>query len=238
MNKFFIIGGGLTGLSCAYQLIQLEINPKLIYIFEARQEIGSPTRSPGLSLKTENFFNLYENINFKSLSKITLFNEYFIFRREWFEKSILIYLTNLGCNINLKSKITEKKIEELIKKYGEEIKIINCAGNKRKSSGFPGDFTDFINTKNKLTNHKYPKLVKWYGYLLTNHRDFEIEKNQISINKKDGLNETWIYNKEIKPDSDFKIIETMKSTFPKDVENILANNTIDRGFSLANKAMK
>ena len=238
MNKIIIIGGGLTGLSCAIKLIENNIEASNIIIFEARQEIGSPTRSPGIALVSKNINLIFNKIKLQPLTFENHHNNLISFRREWLEKSLLIYLTNLGCNIYLKSKITEKKIEELIKKYGEEIKIINCAGNKRKSSGFPGDFTDFINTKNKLTNHKYPKLVKWYGYLLTNYRDFEIEKNQISINKKDGLNETWIYNKEIKADSDFKIIETMKSTFPKDVENILANNTIDRGFSLANKAMK
>ena len=234
MNKFFIIGGGLTGLSCAYQLIQLEINPKLIYIFEARQEIGSPTRSPGLSLKTENFFNLYENINFKSLSKITLFNEYFIFRREWFEKSILIYLTNLGCNINLKYKVTEQEINKISNDYI----IINCAGKKSKSSGFPGDYKDFINNNKKIISKNYEKLIPWYGYLLLNNKNTTNNKNTICIKKSENLFELWTNNKNLINYKQGNIIEIMKSYFPSDLKNIFANKSIDRGFLLAKKALQ
>ena len=39
-----IAGGGLTGLSCALELLD---NGHKVEIFEARQEIGNPVRSPG-----------------------------------------------------------------------------------------------------------------------------------------------------------------------------------------------
>ena len=40
MNEIIIIGGGLTGLSCAVKLIENNIKASDITIYEARQEIG------------------------------------------------------------------------------------------------------------------------------------------------------------------------------------------------------
>ena len=40
-----IVGSGLTGLSCAIHLLNSSIP---VEIYEARQEIGNPIRSPGL----------------------------------------------------------------------------------------------------------------------------------------------------------------------------------------------
>lgn len=54
MNKIIIIGGGLTGLSCAVKLIENNIQASDITIYEARQEIGSPTRSPGIAIYSKN----------------------------------------------------------------------------------------------------------------------------------------------------------------------------------------
>ena len=235
MNKIIIIGGGLTGLSCAIKLIENNIDPSNIEIFEARQEIGSPTRSPGIAKNSDNTQFLFNKIKLQPLTSEHYENNLISFRREWLEKSLLIHLTKLGCKINLKRKITEK---EIVKLFNDNIKktIINCAGNKKKSSGFPGDYTDFINSKNKLINSENFKCVKWYGYLSTTINEFKLEEKFISINKKDGLNETWICENKINPKN--KVIEMMKSTFPPNSELILANNTIDRGFSLANKAIK
>ena len=172
------------------------------------------------------------------MQKLTLENlqeNIISFRREWLEKSILISLTKKGCNINLKSKITDKELNEFFKI--ENITVINCAGNKKKSSGFPADYTDFMNTKNKIISFNYSNSVKWYGYLSTNNNEFKNEEKYISINKKDGLNETWVCKDKIE-NIKFKAIEIMKSTYPPKSELILANNTIDRGFFLANKATK
>ena len=62
MNKIIIIGGGLTGLSCAIKLIENNIEPSNIEIFEARQEIGSPTRSPGIAKNSDNTQFLFNKI--------------------------------------------------------------------------------------------------------------------------------------------------------------------------------
>ena len=39
-----------------------------------------------------------------------------------------------GCNINLKSKITDKELNEFFKI--ENITVINCAGNKKRVADF------------------------------------------------------------------------------------------------------
>mgnify|MGYP001294227601 CR=1 FL=1 len=231
MNKIVIIGGGLTGLSCAFKLIQMEIKPSNITIFEARQEIGSPTRSPGIAKKSKNINILIDKIKLQPLTLLNLDNNLFTFRREWLEKSLSIYLTKLGCNINLKTTITEL----LINKFDENTTIINCAGFKRKSSGFPGDFTNFINSKKIMIKLDTKKLIPWNGYLSIINQENKFNENFISINKKDNLNETWTCNIEEQKNKGNKFIEIIKSYFPNSSHEILANNTIDRGFLLANK---
>lgn len=235
MNKIIIIGGGLTGLSCAIKLIENNIKPSDITIYEARQEIGSPTRSPGIAFYSKNTEFIFNKIKMQKLTLENLQENIISFRREWLEKSILIFLTKKGCNINLKSKITNREINDFFNL--KNTTIINCAGNKKKSSGFPADYTDFMNTKKKIISYNYSNSIKWYGYLSTDNNEFKNEEKHISINKKDGLNETWVCKDKIE-NIKFKTIEIMKSTFPPKSELILANNTIDRGFFLANKATR
>ena len=235
MNNIIIIGGGLTGLSCAFKLIQMEILPSNIEIFEGRQEIGSPTRSPGIANNSKNIETLFNQIKLQPLTLLNFENDIFTFRREWLEKSISIYLTKLGCKINLKTTITEGKIKEIINSTKNNKIIIDCSGQKTISSGFPADYTKFINNEYPIINIEKRKLIEWYGYLSVNNKETKITNNYISINKKDGLNEIWTNNK-VK--LNYKFIEMFKSKFPHNVKDILANNTIDRGFLLANKAMQ
>jgi len=231
MNKIIIIGGGLTGLSCAFKLIQMEIEPSNITIYEARQEIGSPTRSPGIAKKSKNIDILIDKIKLQPLTLLDLNNNIFSFRREWLEKSLSIYLTKLGCKINLKTTVTESLIEKLEK---NKI-IINCAGFKKKSSGFPGDFTNFINSEKLMINSNPQKLIPWKGYLSIEFKENKFDEKYISINKKDNLNEIWTCNIQENENIQNKFIEVIKSYFPSTSYEILANNTIDRGFLLANK---
>jgi len=234
MNKFIIIGGGLTGLSCAVKLIQMEINPKNIEIFEARQEIGSPTRSPGVAFNTNNTSDLLNIIKIQPLTLMNNENNYLTFRREWLEKSILIYLTNAGCKINLKSKITNTNLK---KYFNKNYKIINCAGKKKKSSGFPADFNDFNQYEKELINFNFGKLVNWYGHHSIEKFETKINDFYLSINKKDELAEVWTIKEKIKPPKN-GWIEKIKSEFPNNSKDILANNAIDRGYLLANKAIE
>lgn len=237
MNKFIIIGAGLTGLSCAFKLIHMEILPKDIELFEARQEIGSPTRSPGISLMSKNINFLLDNIKLQKLTLLRKKENFLTFRREWLEKSLLIYLTSLGCKINLKTIVNENKLIEITTPIEKPI-IINCAGKKKSSSGFPGDFTNFINTKYNIINVEYKNLIKWNGYLLIKDNINTIKNDSfISINKEEGINEVWTNNENKIIKQKEKLIEIINSSFPESIDDILANNTIDRGFLLANNAI-
>ena len=80
MNEIIIIGGGLTGLSCAVKLIENNIQASDITIYEARQEIGNPVRSPGI------IKNLPEDFIEKTSAKKIEFG--WAFRREWYEKEL------------------------------------------------------------------------------------------------------------------------------------------------------
>ena len=72
-----IVGSGLTGLSCAIHLLKSSIP---VEIYEARQEIGNPIRSPGL---LTNFDLKYIENTDAILTPIG-----WGFRREWFEKNL------------------------------------------------------------------------------------------------------------------------------------------------------
>ena len=81
------------------------------------------------------------------------------------------------------------------------------------------------------------KLIQWNGYLSIKNQENKFDEKYISINKKDNLNEIWTCNIE-EQNTDNKFIEVIKSYFPTPSNEILANNTIDRGFLLANKIKK
>jgi hypothetical protein len=235
MNKIIIIGGGLTGLTCAVKLIQMELIPNNIEIFEGRQEIGSPTRSPGIAINSKNFENLFDIVKIQPLTLLNNKNNILTFRREWLEKSISIYLSNLGCKIHLKTKATEKNLKKYI---NENYKIINCAGKKRKTGGFPADYMDFIKIKDEIINHNYNEIINWYGYLSLDSQEIKFEDFLISVNKKDGLSEIWTTHPKNIDIPKNGWIEIIKSQYPNNSKDILANNTIDRGYLLANEAMK
>lgn len=231
MNNYIIIGGGLTGLSCAFKLILMEVEPEKITIYEARQEIGSPTRSPGIGKKSKNLQLVIDNILFQPLTKLFNNDNYFTFRREWFEKSILIHLTNLGCSIKLKNTVKNNLVID------SNTVLINCAGKKMKSSGFPGDFTDFSQLKRIIEIKENKTYIPWYGFLTINSFNIKNNNDIFSILKTEDYYETWT---KINNFSNFKnkgLIEVMKSSFPEELNEIFANKTIDRGFLLANMAI-
>ena len=70
-----IAGAGVTGLSCALELLN---NGFEVELFESRQEIGNPVRSPGL------ISDLDQEMIEKSVAKLTPIG--WGMRREWFEK--------------------------------------------------------------------------------------------------------------------------------------------------------
>ncbi len=115
-----VAGGGVRGLSCALYLLK-QNHPVTIY--ESRQEIGNPVRSPGISKTISDDFIL------KTSAVKTSFG--WAFRREWFEKELAKKVTDSGGTIKLKTTAPEDSI--------------NCTGGKTNTSGWPQTGTQYTN---------------------------------------------------------------------------------------------
>ena len=105
-----IAGGGLCGLSCAMELLENNFN---VTIYEARQEIGNPVRSPGI------IKNLSNNLIKKTAAKPTEYG--WALRREWLEKE-------------LAKQELKKKLEEIAneKRRVEEVERQKKEASERK----------------------------------------------------------------------------------------------------------
>ena len=105
-----IAGGGIRGLSCALYLINYGYN---VTIYETRQEIGNPVRSPGIikAIPAE----------FKDQTAAKKNPIGWAFRREWFEKLLAKQVVDRGGEIKLKTEAPRNSI--------------NCTGGKSKAPG-------------------------------------------------------------------------------------------------------
>ena len=107
-----IAGGGLQGISCAIELLK---NNFKVTIFEARQEIGNPVRSPGI------IKNLDTDLIEITAAKKT--NYGWALRREWLEKVLAKRVVDLGGIIKLKTTAPKNSID--------------CTGGKSIAPGWP-----------------------------------------------------------------------------------------------------
>ena len=94
-----ISGGGLRGLSCALYLLNSGYN---VTIYETRQEIGNPVRSPGI-IKT-----IPEDFIDQTAAKQNSFG--WAFRREWFEKLLAKKILDCGGIIKLKTEAPDNAL--------------------------------------------------------------------------------------------------------------------------------
>ena len=94
MTDFLIIGGGISGLSCA-KFIQEHSDEHTITILEKNAEIGYPQTRPGL---IENHELLNEYSSFKQMGTTGC-------RRPWAAKSISQQLTANGVNIHVRTRV-------------------------------------------------------------------------------------------------------------------------------------
>ena len=94
MTHFLIIGGGISGLSCA-KFIQEQSNGHIITILEKNAEIGYPQTRPGL---IENQELLKEYSSFKQMGTTGC-------RRTWAAKSISQHLTARGVDIHVRTRV-------------------------------------------------------------------------------------------------------------------------------------
>jgi hypothetical protein len=112
-----IAGAGLTGMSCALKLIESEYDVRL---YESRQEIGNPIRSPGFAKNI--------NLDFVKISLAKQSSLGWGFRREWYEKAFAELILIKGGEIFLKTEAPDNSI--------------NCKGGKSISSGWPNSSLD------------------------------------------------------------------------------------------------
>ena len=156
----YISGAGLRGLSCAQYLLNNGFN---VTIFEARQEVGNPVRSPGL------IKNLDQYLIEKTAAKKTEFG--WALRREWLEKEIAKKVVDSGGIIKLKS-TTENE-------------SINCTGGKSKAPGWP-----LAGTQYDLVSWKGGIVIKTdipSDFVLD-----QILEDRFCFERGDGLIECWI----------------------------------------------
>jgi len=206
-----IAGGGLTGLSCALELLDNNYN---IEIFEARQEIGNPVRSPGWIT-----IDLKDRI--KRSSSALLTKHGWALRREWLEKALAIEVVDKGGIIHLKHRIKKP------------IDAIDCLGNKTPISGWFGK-SDILQKKQKLT--------PWVGGIVIQAdlpKEFSIntiEENKLCLQRGDGLIECWQrYSFSSIPVKGW--LELMNGDHPHDIMGLCGDHAINFGKKLAREVI-
>ena len=155
-----IAGAGVRGLSCALYLLNQGYN---VTIYQIRQEIGNPTRSPGIIKQ------LSQDFVAKTVAKKSSYG--WAFRREWFEKELAKQVVDSGGKILLKQKSPPDSI--------------NCTGGKTTSPGWPlqGTQLELATWSGGITIKKdIPKEFK-----LDN-----MSEDRFAFERGDGLVECWI----------------------------------------------
>lgn len=156
----YISGAGVQGLSCAQKLLENGIQ---VTLFESRQEIGNPVRSPGI------IKDLDVKLIKKTKAKKIKFG--WSLRREWLEKEMAKKVVDLGGIIKLKS-TTDKD-------------SINCTGGKSKAPGWPSSGTQY-----KLVSWKGGIVIK--NNIPSDFILNEMLEDRFCFERGDGLVECWI----------------------------------------------
>ena len=195
-----IAGGGVRGLSCALYLLKKN-HPVTIY--ETRQEIGNPVRSPGISRTISN--DLIE----KTSAVKTSFG--WAFRREWFEKELAKKVTDSGGTIRLKTTAPEDSI--------------NCTGGKSRSSGWPQTGTQYTNLVSWSGGITITSNIP-DGFSLDS-----MEEDRFCFQRGDGLVECWIKGELPRPTQGW--LELMKGEHPPSSTNICADEAVVEGEEIA-----
>jgi hypothetical protein len=195
-----IAGGGVRGLSCALYLLK-QNHPVTIY--ESRQEIGNPVRSPGISKTISDDFIV------KTSAVKTSFG--WAFRREWFEKELAKKVTDSGGTIKLKTTAPEDSI--------------NCTGGKTNTSGWPQtgtQYTNLVSWSGGITiSNNIPK-----EFTLDS-----MEEDRFCFQRGDNLVECWIKGDLPRPPQGW--LEIMKGEHPNPSNKIWVDEAIAEGEEIA-----
>tara|TARA_B100000282_G_scaffold85674_1_gene59619 strand:- start:700 stop:1326 length:627 start_codon:yes stop_codon:yes gene_type:complete len=163
-----ISGGGVRGLSCALYLLNLGYN---VTIYETRQEIGNPVRSPGI------IKSIPEEFMEQTAAKQN--SEGWAFRREWFEKL-------------LAKKVADKGGKIILKTEGPK-DALDCTGGKSQAPGWPKAGTQYklVNWNGGIMiNRGIPQEFKLNS----------IEEDRFCFERGDRLVECWIKGKLPRPE--------------------------------------
>lgn len=155
-----IAGGGLRGISCAVELLKRNYE---VTIFEARQEIGNPVRSPGI------IKNLDSDLIEITAAKKTVYG--WALRREWLEKELAKKVVDLGGIIKLKTTAPKNSID--------------CTGGKSIAPGWP-----CAGSQDNLVNWRGGIVIKSNipnDFILN-----EMSHDRFCFERGDGLVECWI----------------------------------------------
>ena len=155
-----IAGGGLCGLSCAMEFLKNDFD---VTIYEARQEIGNPVRSPGIIKKLNNDFIQ------TTAAKSTDYG--WALRREWLEKELAKQVVDLGGIIKLKTKAPENSID--------------CTGGKSIAPGWPSG-----GSKKGLVTWNGGIVIK--SNIPDDFQINNLSADRFSFERGDGLVECWI----------------------------------------------
>jgi hypothetical protein len=195
-----VAGGGVRGLSCALYLLK-QNHPVTIY--ESRQEIGNPVRSPGIS-KT-----ISEDLIEKTSAVKTSFG--WAFRREWFEKELAKKVTDSGGTIKLKTTAPENSI--------------NCTGGKTNSSGWPQTGTQYTNLVS------WSGGITITSNIPNEFSLDSMEEDRFCFQRGDGLVECWIKGELPRPTQGW--LELMKGEHPSSSAIIDADEAVAEGEEIA-----
>ena len=163
-----ISGGGVRGLSCGLYLLNSGYD---ITIYEIRQEIGNPVRSPGI-IKT-----IPEDFIEQTAAKQNSIG--WAFRREWFEKLLAKKVVDNGGEIKLKTEAPDD--------------ALNCTGGKSKAPGWPKEGTQYELVPwsgGIMINRGIPQEFELNS----------IKEDRFCFERGDGLVECWIRGKLPRPE--------------------------------------
>ena len=195
-----IAGGGVRGLSCALYFLS-QNHPVTIY--ESRQEIGNPVRSPGIAKTISSDF-----IDKTSAIKSTFG---WAFRREWFEKALAKKVTDSGGIIKLKTTAPNESI--------------NCTGGKTNASGWPQAGTQYTGLVSWSGGITIPSNIPSEFSLDS------MEEDRFCFQRGDGLVECWIKGELPRPTQGW--LEIMKGEHPTSSRYIWVDEAIAEGEEIA-----
>ena len=200
-----IAGGGLRGLSCAMELLS---NNFEVTIYETRQEIGNPVRSPGI----------IKNLNSEYISKCNakLTDNGWGLRRDWLEKQLAKSVLDKGGKIILKTEAPEGSID--------------CRGGKSPAPGWPS--TNNVDANLVVWNGGITIKTNLPNEFEVN----KFEENKFCFEHSDGLIECWIIGD--LPEAPQGWLELISGEHPNSTEMIWADESILEGKELATKTIQ